>query len=677
MGDVTTDTSSPPPYIEEDQRSWLDELFEGGYDECDVGRMGLTLPTGGGTERYTWDRLRAAVIDRQPFLEVRPLSADVRLSSITARDVEALRDGLDNAVPRLARPCVVQSVCVRRFGEVTYYDAEMKNGKLLPPRMVVDVGRVAPHSSVRVNTGYVFKIPAHVDMLDTGVGGTIVKTGHQKQPPFVIVPQLMCDNHIVPTVYARDPEDTGPFTVNFSTETGEVGKVRVVLKAYRVTEPLDRVCLVDREQTSNTVFKSKDQKPGRHVINPKTKVVYESMTTVGADVAQFRTYDPTLKRTYDRQRLNVARVTTLAVSRKREWADPRLVTLTGLFVPARRSSPAVSVAPTVADGSDYGANTHCLVFVDYRLTLFSSPVTGGGGADVKLFNGAFCDTPSYKEVAKAVRKVVACLEGLAACAYRCKKYIADLKSQSHPPVAFGTVLRVADHLQERAFANVMNDVDEMNGLCSLPDWRLSTLPRGYDGRRPGARRTTYSGQIYRAFSYLVSVYFAAHFTPDQIEALTIGSTVPASTVDVGGDKKVLPVTTGEEEVRGTSSGGGDDEDAAARREQTKDDAPRADVTGGGGGGDGPSRPPYPVEGEATTEEEEEVNELCGDTAVVGGRHEEKITTGDVVGEYENIDILSQVVELDDYDDDEAVTSKRDSDGRSDDESPEKKSKLVE
>ena len=165
------------------------------------------------------------------------MSSRVDLTSITKQNVDGVRNSLEQLIPRTNVPCLMQWVCVKKFKEVVFSDSELKGGKLFPPRMSIDVGTVAPNSSVRINTGYVFKMPSKGVMLDVK-DGKIVKIGYQKQPSFVIIPYIICEHDgFIPTIYPRDPEDTGLFTINFTTLTGMVGKLRVVFKAYRVVSP--------------------------------------------------------------------------------------------------------------------------------------------------------------------------------------------------------------------------------------------------------------------------------------------------------------------------------------------------------------------------------------------------------------------------------------------------------
>lgn len=489
----------------EDSRSRVDELFES-TDDIVNRKMSLTIYG----EKFTFDELQAAMLYRPPFIKTKEVSSRVDLTSITKNDVDAVRNALEQTIPRTNEPCLMQWVCAKKFKEVAFFDSEMKSGKLFPPRMSIDVGTVAPNSSVRVNTGYVLKMPSKVEMLDVK-DGKIVKTGYRKQPSFVVVPHIVCEHDgFIPTVYARDPEDTGLFTVNFTTTSGVVGKLRVVFKAYRVVSARNQVSIVDSEQSASTVFKPKDQNVGRLVNNPKPKIVYESMRyeEVGNRVL-FKTYDSTQKtlRVFPKQQLCVERLTTLIVSRKREWDNDKLVTLSGVFVPGADCC----VAPKVAKGSEYNANTHCLAFVDCRLNLFSARVTER--SDVKVVNGAFCDTDAYADVSKAIRKIISALNGLGVGVAHCKN-IASRRTD----LPLDRLIRLMDYHK-----TVLESDDQLKDKCFKSDKDM------YDSKPSHAE--AYSVDLYRAFRTLVSVYFASRFSAAQIEELKLSknSTETAAT----------------------------------------------------------------------------------------------------------------------------------------------------
>lgn len=493
----------------EDTRSRVDELFES-TDDMVNRKMSLTIYG----EKFTFDRLQAAMLDQLPFIKTKEVSPRIDLTSITKEDVDSIRNSLEQAIPRVNDPCLIQWVCTKKFKEVVFFDSEMKNGKLFPPRMSIDVGTVTPNSSVRINTGYVFKMPSKAEMLGVK-DGKIVKSGYQKQPSFVIIPHIFCDNDgFIPTIYARDPEDAGLFTVNFTTSSGVIGKLRVVLKAYRVVSARDQVTIVDSEQSTSTVFKPKDQNVGRLVNNPKPKIIYESMRyETDGNKALFKTYDSTQKtlKTYQKQQLCIERLITLIVSRKREWNNSGLVSLSGLFVPSGKH-----IAPKVAKGSEYNTNTHCLTFVDCRLNLFSTRATECN--DVKVVNGAFCDTESYAEVSKAIRKVVSSLNGLSVGVAHCKNI-----ASRRPDLPLDRLIRLMDYHK-----SVLESDDQLKDKCFKSD-------KGMYASKP-SHTEAYSVSLYRAFRTLVSVYFASRFTAAQIEELKVSknetTTVVAPDTDI-------------------------------------------------------------------------------------------------------------------------------------------------
>lgn len=532
----------------DDTRSRVDELFES-IDDMVNRKMNLTIYG----ETFTFDRLQAAMLDQPPFIKTNEVSSRIDLTSITKQDVESVRNSLEHAVPRTNDSCLIEWVCAKKFNEVVFFDSEMKNGKLFPPRMSIDVGTVAPNSSVRINTGYVFKMPSRAATLGVK-DGKITVTGFGKQPSFVIIPHIVCDHDgFIPTIYARDPEDAGLFTINFTTSSGLVGKLRVVLKAYRVVSARNQVSIVDSEQSTSTVFKPKDQNVGRLVNNPKPKIIYESMRyeTDGNKVL-FKTYDSTQKtlKTFEKQQLCIERLTTLIVSRKREWNNSGLVSLSGVFVPS-----GTCIAPKVAKGSQYNTNTHCLTFVDYRLNLFSTPTTECN--DIKVVNGAFCDTDSYSEVSKAIRKVVASLNGLSVGVAHCKNI-----ASRRPDLPLDRLIRLMDYHK-----SVLESDDQLKDKCFKSD-------KGMYDCKP-SHTEAYSVSLYRAFRTLVAVYFASRFTAAQIEDLKVSknettTAVPPDTADIE------PSTTATEPVvvvvAAAAAADNTDSDAATEPVRTDSDS---------------------------------------------------------------------------------------------------------
>lgn len=483
----------------EDSRSRVDDLFE---STDDIMNRKPSLSIYG--EKFTFDQLQSAMFEQSPFIMTKEVSSCINLNSITKSDIVLFENTLEQIIPRANEPCLIQWFCAKKFEEVAFFDSAVKNNKLLPPRMVIDVGQVPPNSSVRINTGYIFKIPSKVEMLDTK-DGRIVPTGYKKQWPFVILPQIVCEHEgFIPTVYARDPEDTGMFTINFTTQSGMVGKLRVVLKAFRVVSARDKVRVTESEQHNSAVFKPKDQNVGRLVYNPKPKIVFESMRCEKDDNRVFfKTYDSTqkIKRVFEKQQVCIENLNTLIVSRKREWHDSGLVTLSGVFVPSYTKSGVNYLAPKVATGSEYNANTHCLCFVDCRLNLFSARVSNC--SDVKIINGAFCDTDSYGDVSKAVRKIILSMNGLSVGVRHCTNIVSR-----HPDLPLDRLILLLDYHK-----TVLECDDQLKEKCLKSDEAM------YNSKPSHAE--AYSVTLYRSFRFLVAVYFASRFTDSQIEELKL------------------------------------------------------------------------------------------------------------------------------------------------------------
>jgi len=376
-----------------------------------------------------------------------------------------------------ARGCVIRATKVVSHANVTYYRSNVKcdNGKTryFPPRFRIRVGQVAPGSSVRINTGYAFDMPTMTVARRIVDGVLQMDAKPTRQIGFVIVPIFMLDkgaraNDIVPTLFARDAEDNGLMCLTFTTLSGNVGTLTVVLKAYKLCSPGSHVNMAYPEVVDVRVFKRKDFKNGRSVVNSKVGFYPETMCitrdrTGHGTMARFVCFDKMKRTRYDKQQLHIDNVITLLVSRKREWCDSGLVSTPGLFVPTKDNITAdtYSIKPTVYASTRWldtrSTNTHCLVFIQGRCILFDEahvPIQDSSSYNAaatdrlektnKLINGAMHDLADYNDIAKSLRQMTRAVHdlrnGVNVCLRLARKHFAKSIATMCP-----RMLRVFDY----------------------------------------------------------------------------------------------------------------------------------------------------------------------------------------------------------------------------------------
>lgn len=368
--------------------------------------------------------IRDRILDSTDMIARKPKSALLDLKRIGKSDVENLCKRLDSIRKSNQNVCV-ELVKIRENPIVRFWDSEVKKGKLYPPRMIIDLSKAAiqPNESVMINTGYVMRIPQAVHTR-TIEKDRIVKDTHAivKQPNFVIVPLINSPTaHLIPSIYVRDSDDTGMLTINFTLISGNPGKLQVVFNAYIVDRMTDNVQLVDPEPNA-MLFKPKDGLNSRVVKNPKVKIRFSELYRAADDSEDagslvFPTFNPlvTPSVTYAKQRVLVDATSPLFLcSRRREWHNPELLTLSGLI-----TSNSDFLVPRTLHVSDCLKNTHCMVMLKNRATLLSEQVPATNSMTLKLLNGAFIHLPDFKEVTNDYNRLLFASQALASGYPRC------------------------------------------------------------------------------------------------------------------------------------------------------------------------------------------------------------------------------------------------------------------
>lgn len=450
----------------------------------------------GNDDATTMRELLDDLASQQPFVSSRRKRATLDVEAAVKPDDVLRICRLLDTKRRDSAGVTAKFVNVSRNPRVKFWDASFKKKGdqrcYYPPRMLVDLSgeSIEPGSSVRCNTGYVIKIPTYANARSVGKSGdSIVEGKRAKQPDFVIVPLITClgDAVIVPAITPRDPDDDGLLTVNFTLLSGRVDSLRVVFNAYLTSQPYGSVDLVDAEPNAQ-IFKAKDARSGRLVKNLKVKACF--------DLARLRDDDGSLEmptfnalvspcEMYERQRVVVHGRDVLLSSRKREWQDEDLLTLSGYYDAGDASR---FVAPIVVE-RERRKNTHCLTFIESRCTLFSDQAERT--YDLKLLNGAFFDMPNYETIYKSVKQLIDGTETLAlgyATCLRLKEKRPSLDLQ-RAMLLYDYHRRVIDNdgLDERLMLTEKEMYDtrpqELNVCSSNVRKALLTLRKARDERR--------------------------------------------------------------------------------------------------------------------------------------------------------------------------------------------------
>lgn len=498
--------------------------------------------------------------DVQTAMRKQPFITSVRKNSILELndiDEEKIKTNL-HAIETISKgreTVVMEMVLVEEFDNVKFLPSEIQPVKgvlkLLPPRMTIDLSKVdiQPYHGVRINTGYSIRIPS-IAVGKTIENGKILSTPLNKQIDVVIVPTIVQPPvGLIQALYARDPEDSGLLTINFTT-TSKINlkkKLCIVFNAYATIKPLTSISIVESQTTTSDLFKPKDSQSGRLVKNPKVKFHADSFdTTTVPGSLLLKTFDNTKKPsvTFANQKIKLDQIITLFPSRKREWCNPNLVTFAGLYDPSPRklniveptiakgsedpSPPMLNIVePIIAKGSEVNHNTHGMVFITHKVVLFSVP--GKVQEDVRMLNGSFSNLKDYENITKKLRQLINSLFSLSVGAKTCRQIVEET-----PSLDINKLIVLYDY--HRSI-----DSKDVKKLAERSEYSEKKM---FDERPSQAN--AYSSSLYKAFKYLAYTFCANKFTPEQLEELSLScvnvkesmpTTVTPTTTDVSNDNK--------------------------------------------------------------------------------------------------------------------------------------------
>lgn len=476
-----------------------------------------------------------AIVDKKPCIQLfdqtfsaadiegaireQPVIAAVAKNAIL--DVDAMPDatnafkGAIKQIPKIVETVVMESICVQSLPGIEFFGSEMKTVKgkarLMPPRMIIDLTKYAdeikPFHGVRINTGYIFRLPT-MCMGATLQNESVVNTTMQKQIEVIIVPTILSQHDgIIQSIYARDPDDTGLMTINFTTTSNfDFGKMKnktmqIVFDAYKTIQPMNMVNVVDmkdgqaRVSTDIGVFKTKDSKSGRLVKNPKIKYVANEfdLTTVPKSLL-LGTHDTSSPMS----RIKIDNVITFFSSRKREWCNPDVVSFAGIYNPSFVSENGCA-SPVLADGSKSLHNTHCMTFVTGKVVLFSRAGNIKSGENVRYINGSFYNLGEYDSINKSCRQMAECITKMSQGA----RLAMRLMNEKHDAME---LMKIYD------YHRTLN-AEKLDELLTKTDIEL------FNSRPMDVGTCT--SVILKSMKNLVYIFCSKKFTTDQLNELSV------------------------------------------------------------------------------------------------------------------------------------------------------------
>uniref|UniRef100_A0A0C9R2M7 Uncharacterized protein n=1 Tax=Fopius arisanus TaxID=64838 RepID=A0A0C9R2M7_9HYME len=266
------------------------------------------------------------------------------------------------------------------YDYVKFYNHD--TSRKLVPRMLINLENreILPGRCVFINTGYTIKAAV----------STSSTTNHKN---FIILPNIVCKDtsgkncKIIPNIYARDEDDCGLFTISFTLIEGIPSKLQVVFNCYIVGTITHNSVVLHERQPNNDIFKSKDMREERATKNLKVKTHFDSMIR-NNDYVEFKTYNhlvlPPI--TWPKQLLKIHKKIAIITSRRREWAQDDLITLSGVCVDAKNDRTPMLFT---RDNKIPSKNTHCLTIIDSKVTLHSTINNVENYYGLSLINGAF------------------------------------------------------------------------------------------------------------------------------------------------------------------------------------------------------------------------------------------------------------------------------------------------
>lgn len=478
-------------------------------------------------------------IREQPMIDIQVKNSLLDIDTIS-KSMDKFKNAFKH-IPKLIETVVMESICIETMPGVDFFGSEMKTIKgkkrLMPPRMTIDLSQfteIKPFHGVRINTGYVLRMPVMCMGL-TVEKDKVVNTKVQKQIDAIIIPTIVSQHDgIIQSLYARDPDDTGLLTINFTTTSSfDLSKMpnktlQIVFEAYRTIPPMSSISVVEmgNEESGGAgagavngmrfkeieLFKTKDSRIGRLVKNPKIKYNANKfdMTTINKSLLLDI---PNSKM----DKIKIDNMITLFTSRKREWCNKNVVTYAGIYNPDRYEEALSSSSSSSSDdngcaealvsicsqssNANATANNHGMTFLKGKIVLFSRVGKINSGENLRYINGSFHNIDEYDLINKSCRQLT---EGLNKLSFGMRS-IAVIRDKK-PEYNERDLLKILD------YHRILN-TDKIDELLNKTDLELFNC-------RP-SDNPTYSSSIYKAMKILVLIFCGKDFTIDQYNELSV------------------------------------------------------------------------------------------------------------------------------------------------------------
>lgn len=389
---------------------------------------------------------------------------------------------------------VLKCIRVEKFKDVKFVHSSVsETGVLKPAMFILQVPACNPNSVQCINTGYVLNVPKEVRKRSIVNKKIQIATEESEESTnFVIVPQILSKAvHILPQLAPRDPYDTGMFTVNLLNTTGQPAQVNVFLYAFLVRTNINGNDYSIQRQSGGKMIKPKDATAGngRFIKNLDIGVYYEKGVIEDKKTVHFNLFD--CKQDHSQPIPNdeivIHNIPTLISSRKREWNNEKLFTISGMFLPM-----GTSCLPIVAKGSEYTENCFCITHVEARLELHT--ITGNIQPQFTMINGAMIDLSSYKVLRKTRKLMIRAMVMFKSAALACRIFDKDKYD-------YMELMRLAD------FGQVLSK-EKMNEVDVLYQQRYNSevLQKIDDSKN------THSQKLYNYFKILATVFCKPEIT---------------------------------------------------------------------------------------------------------------------------------------------------------------------
>lgn len=364
---------------------------------CDLyGGVGNTIATNPSIKLA--DRTITSLDINEAFVKLLPEFATTNKTWILDRDDALTRDF--NFIVTGVQQCSAKIPPIKAaFTQVVAYDHvkffNHDTARKFVPRMLINVQNreIIPGHCVFINTGYTIKTASSC----------------QQQVDFILLPNIVCKDatgkncKIIPNIYARDEDDCGLFTVSFTLIEGVPAKIQVVFNCYLVGKIADNCVELHAREPNNEIFKPKDMREGRATKNLKIKTHFESMDRKG-DYVEFKTYNHLVSPpiTWPNQTLRVHKKIAVITSRRREWSQEPLITVSGVCVDAKNDRKPIVFT---RDNMIPSKNTHCVTIIDSKATLHSHVADVNNYHGLSLINGAFtsCLGSDFAKIQKRIK----------------------------------------------------------------------------------------------------------------------------------------------------------------------------------------------------------------------------------------------------------------------------------